>query len=68
MNRLTFDRLAAQVCTDRQRLILHLTNQGWSSRRIAPHAACSHSTVLAELNKAVLLISQAHAEEQENAA
>lgn len=43
-------------CTDRQRVILQLTRQGLSSRRIALHVGCSHSTVLMELDRATTTV------------
>lgn len=57
MNRL--DQLAAEHCTPRQRIILHLTNTGWSTRRIAIVLGCHHSTIADQLNKTIAVMARA---------
>ncbi len=63
MNRDRLNELAAQHCTPRQRVILHLTNQDWSTRRIAGVLGCHHSTVADQLNQCLATIAH-HAGEE----
>lgn len=49
------------LLTDRQKISLHLTANGWSSRRIADQLGISHTTVLTDLGKALNTIRKAAA-------
>lgn len=50
-----------ELLTDRQRFVVHLTRTGWSSRRIASQLGVSHTTVLADLERAITTIRKAAA-------
>jgi DNA-binding CsgD family transcriptional regulator len=50
------------LLTDRQRFACQLTANGWSSRRIASQLGISHTTVLADLDRAVSIIRRAEGE------
>ncbi len=49
------------LLTDRQRFVLHMTGCNWSSRRIANQLGVSHTTVLADLERSILIIRKAAA-------
>lgn len=51
--------LAAQHCTERQRMIMHLKAQGWSHRRIGISFGLHHSTITKELDTCIAACSRA---------
>lgn len=50
-----------ELLSDRQKFVVHMTSTGWSSRRVASQLGVSHTTVLADLDRAILIIQKAEA-------